>query len=117
MAKEPVEGQIVFGDDARVFERATVELILEDTTYADAPAIPQARLVLRAVSYDGRPGGNIPFSLQREPVPPGRRQSLRVLVDLDRDGRQGRGDYCNTESVPVPPGPVRGLVVRVKRIG
>jgi hypothetical protein len=116
VALEPVEGQIVFDDDARPFSGASVELTLEDTTYADAPAVPVARLVLPSVSYDGEPGGGVPFALTREPVAPGRRQTLRVLVDLDGDGRAGPGDYRNAESVAVPAGPVRGLQLRVRRI-
>jgi hypothetical protein len=106
----------VFGDDARPFERASVELTLEDTTYADAPAVPVALLVLRDVSHAGTPGAGLPFVLHRPPASPGRRQTLRVLVDLDGDGRPGAGDYRNAESVPVPPGPVTDLVVRVKRL-
>ncbi len=116
MAEEVVEGRIVFGEDSVPFEGASVEVTIEDTTYADAPAVRLARLVLRAVTHDGRAGGSIPFSLRRDASAPHRRQSLRVVVDVDGDGRLGVGDYRNAESVPVPPGPVTGLVVRMRRL-
>ena len=105
----------MFGDDALPFRGASVELILEDTTFADAPAIPVARRVLSSVSYDGG-GGSIAFVLHRDPVEPGRHHSLMVLVDLDGDGKLGRGDYRNAESVPVPPGSARDLIVPLRRI-
>jgi len=114
---EAIEGRIVFGEDARPFQDASVEVVLEDTTYADAPAVAVARLVLRAVSYDGAPGGSIAFALPRPPAAPGRAHTLRILVDVDGDGRLGKGDYRNAESVPVPLDAAAALTVRVKRIG
>ena len=116
VAEEVIEGRIVFGGDTAPFQGVSVELVLEDTTYADSPAIPVARLVLSSVSYDGAVGGSIAFALRRDAVAPGRRQTLRILVDVDGDGRLGRGDYGNAESVPVLPGSTRDLVVRVRRV-
>jgi uncharacterized lipoprotein YbaY len=113
---EAIEGRILFGEDARPFQDASVEVVLEDTTYADEPAVPVARLVLRAVSYDGAPGGSIAFALPRPPAAPGRRHTLRILVDVDGDGRLGKNDYRNAESVSIPPDTTESLTVRVKRV-
>jgi hypothetical protein len=113
---ERIAGRIVFADDARPFRAASIEVILEDTTYADAPAVRLARTVLRDVAYDGARQGGIAFELERPPAPPASQQCLRVWVDIDDDGRLGKGDYRNAERVAVPHGTTTGLVVRMKRI-
>jgi hypothetical protein len=110
-----IAGRIVFGEDARPFQDATVDIVLEDTTYADARADPVARVVLRGASHDGSTRA-IPFALPRPPAVPGRSYTLRVLVDVDGDGRLGPGDYRNAESVSILPD-TRSLDVRVKRVG
>ena len=115
MSDEVIEGYVVFGDDVLPFAGASIEVVLEDTTQADAPASPVRRVVLHPVAHDGVVGNAIGFSLRRGPVPPGHRQSLRVLVDLDGDGRLGPGDFRNAESVPIPPGSIRDVIVRVRR--
>jgi hypothetical protein len=107
---------LLFPGESEPFEDARVEISLEDTTYADAPASPVGRCVLEHVTHRGGAGEGIGFVLSRPPPPPGRQQSLRVLVDVDGDGRLGRGDYHNAESVPVPAGAVNGLEVRLRRV-
>ena len=91
---------------------------IEDTTYADAPAIRVVERSMTDVSYDGDPDG-IPFTLEWDAEPsrsPGRSCSVVAFVDLDGDGRPGRGDYVCYQAVPVPrPGTVAR--VRVQRIG
>lgn len=116
MPEETVEGVLVFGDDAAPVAGATIEIVLEDVTLADARAVPVARAILRGVTCDGAAGESVPFSLRRPQAAPERRQTLRVLVDVDGDGRLGRGDYRNAESVRVPAGSTRELVVRLVRV-
>lgn len=116
MAREEIRGRLVFGEDAVPFQNGSVLVILEDTTYADVPAIAVSRLVLSSIDHDGTVGGGVAFVLYRDPVPSGRQHSLRVLIDVDGDGRMGRGDYRNAAHVPVPSGPITDLVVPVRRV-
>ena len=110
-----VEGRIEFGLVPPRIDAADVYVDVEDTTYADAPAVTVFRERLTGVSYAGEPEGlafRLHYSSQR---PAGATHTLRVLVDLDRDGRPGRGDYVSYQAVRVPEG---GAVahVRVRRI-
>ena len=116
MTQDRIQGRLVFGDDATPFRNASIELIVEDTTYADGPAVPVARQVLPSVAYEGERGGSIPFVVHRDSPASGRRQTLRVLVDVDGDGKLGPGDYRNAHSVPIPPGSSTDIVVPVLRI-
>ena len=83
---------------------------------AGARPVPIARELVRDVSYSGEAGGSLPFRLRHAPVPPGRRASLRVLVDLDGDGRLGAGDYRQAASTPAPDGPHGVLIVPLRRV-
>ena len=111
-----VTGRILFGDDTTAFSDATAYLFVEDTTYADAPAVVLASWRKAGVAYPAAAAG-IPFEVDVDPDPSeGRRCTLRVLVDLDGDGSVSRGDYLNVESVQVRPG-AGAVDVRVKRVG
>lgn len=113
---DQISGRLVFGADASPFVDASVEVVVEDTTSADAAAEPIARVVLPAISYDGARGEGVTFAVRRAPPAQGRSHTLRVLIDVDRDGRLGLGDYHNAESVPLPSGSLAGLSVRVRRV-
>ena len=77
---------------------------VEDTSYADAPAVMLFSERLLGVSYAGEPGG-IVFQLDyHSDRPANATHTLRVLVDLDRNGRPGRGDYVSYQAVQVPAG-------------
>jgi hypothetical protein len=105
-----VEGRIDFGPEAPCIDAADVYVYVEDTTYADAPAITVYRERLLGVSYAGDPGG-IVFTLDYQAHRPANAtHTLRVLVDLDRNGRPGRGDYVSYLAVHVPVG---GAVAQV----
>ena len=111
-----VAGRIEFEPEPPHFEGADVHVWIEDTTYADAPAIRLFHKRISEVSYAGEPEG-ISFTLDHEPDrPPGRTRTLAVLVDLDGDGRPGRGDYISYQAVSVPD-EGQAAHVRVQRIG
>jgi hypothetical protein len=99
-----LRGRILFGDDACAAPHADVILRVEDTTYADAHARTLDTIVRAHVTIDG-PGAVVPFTCDLGPslsaAPPGRRLTLRVVVDLDGDGRLGAGDYVNTIAIPL----------------
>jgi hypothetical protein len=107
-----VSGRIDFGPEPPRLRQATVHVWIEDTTYADAPAVRMAEYRMREVSYDRDPGG-IPFALEWDDTStrvPSHTYSLAAFVDVDDDGQPGRGDYVCHQDVPVPPS---GTVARV----
>lgn len=110
-------GRIVFGADAVPFERATVHVWLEDTTYADAPSRPLAQWTSRDVRYPK--DGNVPFDLfATERLMPDRRYTFRALVDVDDDGAIGVGDYVTVESIAIERDAGTTVHdVRVRRVG
>lgn len=96
-----VEGRIEFVPAPPHLAAADVHVWLEDTTYADAPAVVVAHVALRAISYAGEPGG-IAFRIADVPeLSASRTYTLRVLVDLDGDGRPTRGDYVAVQAISV----------------
>ena len=110
-----VTGRLLLGDDAVPFAGAVATVIVEDTTYADAPAVPLASWRSNDVTYP-RDRDGVPFDLDVQPDPADNvRCTLRALVDVDRDGSAGPGDYVSVESIRVTrrSGPV---VLRVKRL-
>lgn len=112
-----MSGRIEFGSAPPRLRAPVVQVWIEDTTYADAPAIRLAERRMTGADYDGDPDG-IPFTIEwdERQRSPGHTYSIAALVDVDRDGRAGPGDYLCTEAVTVPPAgtPAR---VRVQRIG
>jgi len=108
----------MFGDDARPFADATVHIWIEDTTYADAPAIALAHWT-RPHASRGDTDPSIPFDATLNERPPSantRRLTLRALVDLDGDGEPSVGDYVNVESIRIPAGDDVRLDVKVTRV-
>lgn len=110
-----MEGRIVFVPHPPGFERADVHVWVEDTTYADADALPLARTVMPALAPPAEPEGLV-FRLEYEPEhQAGRDRSIAVLVDVDGDGVPGRGDYISFQAVRLP-APGETAIVRVRRI-
>lgn len=96
-----VTGRLLFGDDAVPFSGGSAHVTLEDTTYADAPAVALGSWHRDGISYPADADG-LTFEIvvdvdqsQR------RRRTLRALVDVDGDHALGPGDYLNVEAVPV----------------
>ena len=112
-----MSGRIEFWPERPRLSAANVHVWIEDTTYADAPAVRLAERELSGVDYDGGPDG-LPFTIEWDDrsQSPGRTYAIAAFVDVDRDGRPGRGDYVCAEAVSVPRSglPAR---VRVQRIG
>jgi hypothetical protein len=113
-----VFGRIDFGAERPRLREAVVDVWIEDTTYADAPAVRVAERRMTDVSYDGDADG-IPFTLEwddeRSPAAE-RGYSVVAFIDVDGDGRPGRGDYVCSQAVPMPrTGTVARL--RLQRIG
>ena len=106
-----IEGRIEFVPKRPHLEAANVHVWIEDTTYADAPAVEVFRRRMSGVSYAGDAEG-IPFTLDDTPDrPEGRTYTLSVFVDMDGDGKPGRGDYVSYQAVSVPR---EGTLARVR---
>ena len=100
MPETVISGEIAFDDGSPPFEDATVRVILEDVTRADAAAREVARATIAAYS---RAKGDPPlaFSLHADNLDPARRYELRVHVDRASSGRISVGDQITMESHPV----------------
>ena len=112
-----MSGRIEFGRGLPDLRGATLHVWIEDTTYADAPAVRVSERQLIDVA-DERGQDAIPFALEWDDDrsrSPGHTYSIAAFVDLDRDGRPGPGDYICYEAVPVPP-PGNLARVRMQRI-
>jgi len=116
MPETVISGEIAFDDGSPHFEGATVRVILEDVTRADAAA----REVARTTSADySRATGDPPlaFSLRVDDLDPVRRYEVRVHVDRASSGRISIGDQVTTESHPVATrGYPNHVSVRVRRV-
>ena len=112
-----MSGRIDFGPDPPRLIEPDVHVWIEDTTYADAPAVRVAERRLTGASYDGGADG-LPFTIEWDDRrrSPGRTYTIAAFVDVDRDGRPGPGDFVTTQAVRVPEPDVR-VSVRVKRVG
>ena len=109
-----VTGRLLFGNDAVPFSGGSAHVTLEDTTYADAPAVALGSWHRDGVSYPSDADA-LAFEIVVEPDPSQRgRRTLRAFVDADGDGALGPGDYLNVEAVPVT-GDGGAFDVRIKR--
>src|SRR5438105_1273069 len=110
-----VTGHIVFGNDAVAFDRASLRVKLEDSTYADAPATVLAEIT-RLVRYAPAQSA-IEFELLTDAIrDPSQRWTVRAVIDVDGDGTIGRGDYMNVVSVLVPEGERVSVTIPVRRV-
>ena len=96
-----LRGEIKLVPPGRAFENANVIVTIENIAAADAPSRKVAQIRLKDVSYDGRPGSVIPFTMKGLRPPAGGKCRVRVLVDLDRNDRISVGDYRTTKVTPV----------------
>lgn len=99
MTGSVISGQLTF-DDAAPFENATVWVVLEDVTYADASSREVSRL--KIPGYTHAPGGPpLDFSIAAGPLDPKRRYQLTAHVDRTSSGRLKVGDQITMQSYPV----------------
>jgi len=101
MAGPTISGQIRFDESAPPFRNATIRVVLEDVSRADAPAREVARLEIPSHSH--APGDPpLDFSLEApSPLDPHARYEVRVHVDLGRRGQKKAGDQITMQSYPV----------------
>lgn len=96
-----LRGEIRLIPPGRPFANADVIVTVENIAAQDAPSRKVGQIHLKNISYDGRPGSVIPFTMKGLRPPPGGNFRVRVLVDLDRNGRISVGDYRTTKATPV----------------
>jgi uncharacterized lipoprotein YbaY len=100
MSETFISGEIAFDEASPPLENATVRVILEDVTRADAAAREVTRTTI--VSYSRAPGDPpLAFSLRADNLDPARRYEVRVHVDRASSGRISAGDEITMESHPV----------------
>lgn len=76
---------------------AKIHVFVEDTSYADAPAVILLHEVLPAApGSDGSQTVCLPDP--KPPSDPTATLTVRILVDLDNDARISPGDWISTES-------------------
>ena len=100
MAGTVISGQLTFDDAAPPFDDATVWVILEEVTYADASAREVSRLKIPGYAH-GPGGAPLDFSLAAGPLDPNRRYQIRAHVDLSSSGGLEKGDQITMQSYPV----------------
>lgn len=93
-----VSGEVVWSDPPSQ-RKATVRVLVEDVSFADASSIVIAQQVLRDVDLD--PSGHIPFSLSVPETDPRHDYVVRAHVDMTGDGEIAVGDLVSTQSHPV----------------
>jgi uncharacterized lipoprotein YbaY len=94
-----VSGEVTWGQVNPV-QGATVRVLVEDVSFADASSTVVASHVTPGVDIDGR-GGSLPFSLPVPDVDPRHDYSVRAHVDANGDGEIGVGDLISMQSHPV----------------
>jgi hypothetical protein len=96
-----LRGEVRLVPPGRPFENADLIVTVEDVAAVDAPSRLIGRYRQRRVSYDGRPGTVLRFTMKE--LRPGPRSDcrVRVLVDVDHNGRISIGDYRTTKATPV----------------
>ena len=118
MAGTTISGQIRFDESAPAFRNATVRVMLEDVSRADAPAREVARQEIPAYS---RTPGDPPLHFHLEtptPLNPHSRYEVRVHVDVGASGEKKAGDQITMQSYQVATQGHPSLVnVSVRRIG
>jgi hypothetical protein len=96
-----LHGEIKLMPAGHPFEDADLIVTVENIVAQDAPSRKVGQLKRKKVSYDGRPGSVLKFTMEGLKPPPGSKCRVRVLVDVDRDGRISVGDYRTTKATPV----------------
>lgn len=102
-----VSGDIIILAGTPSFSGATMNVFLEDVSYADAASRRIAETTIPDVSHAPASGGNtsIRFELQpaagAPPIDQGHDYAVRVWVDMDSDGKPGPGDLYSGQSYPV----------------
>src|SRR5262245_43798447 len=99
MAGNVISGQLIF-DDTDPFENATVWVVLEDVTHADASSREVSRLKIPGYTHS-RGGPPLEFSLAHDRLDPNHRYEIRAHVDRTSNGRRKPGDQITMQSYPV----------------
>ena len=94
-----ITGRLTF-DDTEPFENATVWVVLEDVTHADALSREVSRLKIPGHTH--APGSPpLEFSLSHDSLDPNHRYEIRAHVDRASSGRLKTGDQATMQSYPV----------------
>lgn len=102
-----VTGQLIISASTPAFSHATVHILLEDVSWADAAAAVIAEEVLTDVHHSPSDGCDtvLPFILRAEPgtppIYPRHQYAVRAWVDRNSDGRPGADDYFTDQSYRV----------------
>ena len=110
-----VRGRVVL-EAERSVARGDLHVWIEDVTMANAPAQCVAAVVLAGVALEPGDEAGVPFALETEARPEGRRWAVRAHLDADGDGRVSAGDCVTVARYPVPDDGSE-LVLRVRRVG
>jgi putative lipoprotein len=112
-----ISGIIEFPDVREPAHNVTVHVQVQVTTFADAPAVTVAELVLPGV--DIAPGVlPIPFALHGIPLKAGARYVIRVHADVNGNGAVSRGDYVSSRSYPVEnTGKPASVIISTRYVG
>jgi uncharacterized lipoprotein YbaY len=109
-----VRGEILFAERVPDLAGASVQVLLEDTSLADAASVVVARVTFEP---GAEASSTIGFELPPVVVDERARYNVRVLVDLDHDGSVGHGDYITMQSYPVlTRGHPATVAVQVRRV-
>ena len=111
-----VSGDIRADPTAPPLAGATVHVVVQSTTRADAAAVEVARLEFDGVALrpDGPP---MPFVIDAPDIDPHERYEVRVHADLIGDGRVAPEDQVSMESLPVlTQGAPAAVSVQLRRV-
>lgn len=94
-----VRGRVVLDPSTVSLERATLRVIVEETTHADAPAREVARVeLLPGQALAGTP---VEFDISVPRLNPNARYEVRAHLDQNGSGAFSPGDQITMESHPV----------------
>lgn len=99
-------GRIVIAASVRRFTAGSVNVQLEDVSYADAAAPIVARTVIPGIAHDPGRGSEgttiVGFSLTPSgPIDPEHDYAVRAWLDRDGDGQPGSGDVWSDQACRV----------------
>lgn len=107
-----VVGTLLIHPDVPSFENGTARVTVEDAARADTAATPIGAVAVERVAHATGEAGEVRFTLECAPPPPGRAWRVRARIDVAGDRGGAPGDLYSSESVAAAPdsGP---LILRV----